>query len=87
MKYCYACKSMKPESEFYNDKSRADGLSHRCKECDRLHYSEYYPEWYPKHREEHIQRTTLDREKRRARAAEATKAEQEADKEVENDEV
>jgi hypothetical protein len=84
VKYCYACDARKPESEFYKDRTRRDGLSIRCKECDRLRNREICRRWYRKHREEHIIRTTLDREKRRARAAEAQKAAQKAAQEAEH---
>lgn len=36
-KRCSRCKLMKDFTEFCNDKSRVDGLNHRCKPCNRLH--------------------------------------------------
>lgn len=33
MKQCSICAVPKPLSEFYADKSRKDGLEHRCKVC------------------------------------------------------
>jgi len=32
-KYCSACNQLKPLDDFFNDKSRSDGKSSRCKEC------------------------------------------------------
>lgn len=36
MKTCPGCKQERPESEFYRDRTRLDGLAHFCKECHRL---------------------------------------------------
>ncbi len=33
-KTCTKCKEDKPRTEFASDKSRGDGLSYRCRECD-----------------------------------------------------
>jgi 5-methylcytosine-specific restriction endonuclease McrA len=33
---CKHCKKDKPESEFYNDKSKPNGKKPRCKKCDKL---------------------------------------------------
>ena len=35
MKFCPDCSTEKPASEFYADRSRADGLWNRCKACER----------------------------------------------------
>jgi hypothetical protein len=35
MKYCYYCKQTKPFSEFHKNAARKDGLTQRCKPCDR----------------------------------------------------
>jgi hypothetical protein len=35
MKRCSGCKEEKPVGEYYKNRSREDGLSDRCKECDR----------------------------------------------------
>ena len=35
MKACSKCKVEKGKSDFYRDKSRVDGLSYICKECDK----------------------------------------------------
>jgi len=40
MKHCTACNTEKPESEFYRDRSRPDGLNWRCKPCHRLHIAD-----------------------------------------------
>jgi 5-methylcytosine-specific restriction endonuclease McrA len=32
-KYCRPCNTVKPTSEFFNSKSRSDGLADECKEC------------------------------------------------------
>lgn len=37
MKLCKACNTEKPESEFYRDSSRHDGLNWRCKPCHKAH--------------------------------------------------
>ncbi len=39
MKKCIECQTMKPVGDFHKDKSRADGLSNRCKSC-RCKYEE-----------------------------------------------
>ncbi len=66
---------MKPKSKFSTDQSRHDGLRNRCKDCDSQYWRETY---YPAHREKLIKKTINNREKRRVKAAEAAKAEQEA---------
>jgi len=42
MKYCKGCKKWKPKSDFHKSRSNRDGLSHRCKECDRKYRRRYY---------------------------------------------
>lgn len=37
MKLCQACNTEKPETEFYRDKTRSDGLNWRCKPCHKAH--------------------------------------------------
>ena len=37
MKLCQACNTEKPETEFYRDRSRSDGLNWRCKPCHKEH--------------------------------------------------
>lgn len=41
MKKCSGCNSIKPLSSFYSNKSRADGHSHRCIECERARHKAY----------------------------------------------
>ena len=36
-KYCVGCNVTKDSSEFYNDKSRVDGLSSQCKNCIKIY--------------------------------------------------
>lgn len=64
MKKCYACGNTKPLSEYYRDKSRPDGVSSRCKECDKKKRKAFYEkngraerrknsEWKKKNAERH----------------------------------
>ena len=41
MKTCRKCGESKPESEFYHDKTMADGLRSACKECIKAQSQEY----------------------------------------------
>ncbi len=41
MKECSVCAVPKPLSEFYSDKSRKDGLEHRCKVCSNRKRTAY----------------------------------------------
>ncbi len=40
-KYCKKCKNKKDVSEFGKNKSNKDGLSDRCKECEKQRAIEY----------------------------------------------
>lgn len=40
-KRCSKCKKIKPLSEFYKDRSKKDGLQHRCKICLKIFISHY----------------------------------------------
>lgn len=40
-KRCPRCKREKPVTEFHKDRSRKDGLNHRCRDCHRAHRREY----------------------------------------------
>lgn len=40
MKRCSKCKLPKPIGDFCKDKSRKDGLNHRCNSCNTLHVQE-----------------------------------------------
>lgn len=45
-KYCGRCHTVKPESEFYKDRKRPDGLADRCKACNlqlTLEFREKHP--------------------------------------------
>jgi len=39
-KVCSVCKQDLPKTEFYKDKYKSDGLSYRCRECDRKYQRE-----------------------------------------------
>ena len=41
-KRCCHCKTTKPISGFWKDKSRVDGLENKCKICDTTRCTEYY---------------------------------------------
>ena len=41
MKYCYKCKTTKDINEFYNNKSKKDGLCSECKKCC-INYNKKY---------------------------------------------
>ena len=36
-KWCNRCKTVKPVAQFSRDKSRSDGLNHRCRACNNIH--------------------------------------------------
>jgi hypothetical protein len=40
-KLCSSCKEWKPLSNYNKDMGRRDGLSHRCKKCDKKRYIKY----------------------------------------------
>jgi hypothetical protein len=40
-KRCSRCKLEKPAEAYYADKSRHDGLNHRCKDCNKIHSQSY----------------------------------------------
>lgn len=42
MKRCVRCNIVKDYTEFYSDKSRKDGKTNRCIECDRIKKKVYY---------------------------------------------
>lgn len=43
-KLCSRCKNIKPESEFYKNKSKEDGYSHNCKECGKYYTKKWKSE-------------------------------------------
>src|SRR6266496_1796317 len=53
MKVCYSCKKEKLEVDFAKNHSKKDGLSARCKACDKIYYREYYK----KNRDKKIKQT------------------------------
>lgn len=56
MKRCTKCCEWKDESEFYKDKSKKDGLTCRCKDCQKLatkHYVKTHKEYHKNYRETH----------------------------------
>ena len=71
MKICSKCKQAKDESEFCKDKSRSDGLNHRCKQCckeiqqNSLKNKEYHKKYYQEHKSEYNKRSAIWRENNR----------------------
>lgn len=74
-KHCTQCEQHLPYSDFYRDRSRADGLQGRCKTCSKSNSRAYYHankdkaaayqrEWHSKNRE----RINAARRQRRAQA-------------------
>lgn len=55
LKRCSNCNKMKPISEFYRDKSSIDGLTSRCKECDKEKSRQFYkdnPDYFVEYKKE-----------------------------------
>jgi len=51
---CIICKEKKPESDFYPNRSRPQGVHSRCKTCDkRRDRKEYMREYMAKNQKEH----------------------------------
>ena len=48
-KKCCNCKTVKPASDFYKDKSRPDGLNNMCKPCKKAKAKSYMKEYGPKY--------------------------------------
>jgi len=44
-KECSNCHQFKPRDQFYKDRERKDGLTHRCRECHRSKAIEYKKRW------------------------------------------
>lgn len=40
--HCYICKTYKPKTEFYVNKSRHSGVSSNCKACNKIKHKLYY---------------------------------------------
>jgi len=68
-KVCYRCKVEKNKSEFYKNKSKKDGLSSSCKQCDR----ELKKEYYQKHRAQKLEKALNQRKEKRAELNERAK--------------
>lgn len=62
MKVCCVCKESKPESEYGPDRRRPDGLTPRCRECNRA----YLREWKRKNADRKLE---INREWNRRNAA------------------
>jgi hypothetical protein len=43
-KYCSRCKKKRDIKNFYKNKSTKDGLTHHCKDCQRVYSRQYYYE-------------------------------------------
>jgi hypothetical protein len=66
-KRCNKCKKEKPFEDFNKDKSRKDGLSYRCKSCQKTLHSNHYKkntkerclqnkEWYEKNKDQRLKK-------------------------------
>ncbi len=42
LKYCYACSSHLPKSDFYKNKAKKGGLSTQCKACGKLAVDKWF---------------------------------------------
>lgn len=76
MKRCSTCGENKPESEFYSDRRRLDGLKSQCKKChsicsiltrDKVKHADYCREWMRRSRYS-TREEVRERERMRARA-------------------
>jgi len=56
MKKCSRCKVFLDLTCFHKNKSRKDGLSHRCTVCSRTYYSQYYKNNPEKRQEQALKR-------------------------------
>lgn len=52
-KLCLACKVLKPVSDFYANKRRADGKQTHCKDCQKRRKAE----WYQKNKDQWLEHT------------------------------
>lgn len=56
-KRCIQCRLYKPLNSFWKDRSRVDGIDHRCKECGLINGRKHYitkSEWAKNHKEVHV---------------------------------
>ncbi|KYK22188.1 hypothetical protein AYK24_08440 [Thermoplasmatales archaeon SG8-52-4] len=44
-KECSMCHQFKPRDQFYKDRERKDGLTHRCRDCHKLAAKKYHERW------------------------------------------
>jgi len=70
MKICSRCKKEKDYSEFHKSKSEKDGLSYRCKECQRevdrkyrTRRNAYAKIYYHEHKGDFLRRQTVSRQR------------------------
>ena len=56
MKKCYKCKEMLLLNNFCKDRSRKDGLAHRCKKCSITQRKKYYKKYYKDNKEKELKR-------------------------------
>ena len=71
MKKCGTCKTEKPLASFDKDRQKKDGLSGRCKECNRARMKEERPRrqvWERKYSEKNREQQMLTRARYRAEA-------------------
>ena len=76
VKTCSKCKIEKPFDEFIKSKSTKDGLSYRCKSCDkeyRQKNKEYFKEYRNKNKERHKEYDKKYRQKNKKRIKEYSK--------------
>lgn len=57
-KQCTRCRLTKPLTEFWNNKSKSDGLQSVCKECKKTHQRSYYKNNKDKFRIDPVTRAT-----------------------------
>ena len=60
MKECHVCKEMKPEDQFYTDRTRPDGLDRLCRDCRGHRNVVNSPVYYRKRREAERKREEED---------------------------
>ena len=68
-KVCYKCRIEKGTTEFYKNKSKVDGLSSSCKQCDL----ELKRDYYKRNREQKLAKALKYRKGKRAQLNERAK--------------
>ena len=76
-KICSKCKVEKDAGEFYKHKNHENGLSSKCKDCDR----EYHKEYYQKNKEGIIEKKKEYRKNNKEKVAEINRKYHEKNKE------